>query len=295
MLVGMNKLALAQANTAGIVISGLGGNADYAQAFAEQGRTMADALATLTADKQQFVWLDGSTSDRQVILDAIDTQATLASDTFVLILLGHGSVDARGWRFNITGPDLSAEDLVGALAPVHAPQQLLIVATSASGALLDIMSQPGRTVVTATKSGGEINAVRFPEFLAEAMASSVADVDRNEILTIAEAWRYANQKTQEYYREHKLLASEHARLRGDNAAQLSVARLGALRDSLGDPAVAALLKKRLILEQEFHALRLRKSSLPSSDYYSRLERLLLSIARLQRSIDEATGWSDSDV
>jgi len=284
-----------QAKSAGLVVSGLGGNPEYAIEFAEQGQAITTALGSLGSHVNQFVWLDGATADRQVILDTIATQAALASDTFVLILLGHGSVDRRGWRFNITGPDLSTDDLVAALAPVQSAQQLIVAATSASGALLDVLSQPGRTVVTATKSGGEINAVRFPEFLTEAMVSTAADIDRNEILTIAEAWRYANEKTQQYYQQRKLLASEHARLRGENATQIAVARLGALRDAHDNPVVSELLDKRLVLEQDFHALRDRKESMPTADYYAELETLMLAIAELQQSIDEATGWVDSDV
>jgi len=83
-------------------------------------------------------------------------------------------------------------------------------------------------------------------------------------------------------------------LRGEDADDIAVALLGSLRDAKDDPVVASLLEQRLTLEQRFKALRLRKSDMPVDDYYSELETLLLSIARLQQSIDKATGWSDRD-
>ena len=213
---------------------------------------------------------------------------------FALVLTGHGNADKQGWRFNVAGPDLTSDDLIAALNAVPVQQQLVVLAASASGAALDSLSQLGRVLVTATKSGGEINAVRFPGFLAQAMQSEVADYDRNEILTVAEAYRFAEARTREYYEQQKLLASEHPRLRGDEADNIAIALLGSLQDANDDPVVASLLDERLTLEQRFKALRVRKPDMPVDEYYDELETLLLSIARLQQSIDEATGWSETD-
>jgi len=136
--------------------------------------------------------------------------------------------------------------------------------------------------------------VRFPIWFAEAMDSNKADLDRNEILTAAEAYRYANQKTIDYYDSRNLLATEHARLNGDAADSMALARLGALKIASDDPEVTRLLDERLILETRFRALRERKPEMKPEQYYEELEVLLISIAQLQQSIDKATGWSESD-
>jgi len=67
-----------------------------------------------------------------------------------------------------------------------------------------------------------------------------------------------------------------------------------LKNATDDPAVALLLDERLSLENSFKQLKETKASLPTADYYGQLEQLLLKIARLQQSIDSATGWSESD-
>lgn len=296
------------ARTYAVVVSGLGGSAEYKELFRDWSDVYTTALNSLDIDDSLVVTLD-ALADKQAILDAIDQQAKAISlfgqaaadgseasgdTTFILILAGHGTTDSNSWRFNIDGPDLTTEDLVAALNPLSSTQQLIILAASASGSALEALSQPGRVVVTATKSGGEVNAVRFPGFLAEAMQSDVADYDRNEILTIAEAYRFAEGQTRDYYEAEKLLASEHSRLRGDGAADIAVALLGSLKDAKDDPVVARLLDQRLLLEQDFKSLKLRKPDMPVDKYYDELETLLLSIANLQRSIDEETGWSEKD-
>lgn len=291
MMVALLMVApLANAKSTGLVVTGIGGNEDYAEQFFAQGEVVVDALRTISDNEDDITLLQGDAATREAILNSIEEKATQNSETFFLVLIGHGSVDAETWRFNLPGDDLNTEDLVAALAPVEAVNQLVIVGTSASGALLDTLSQPGRYVVTATKSGGEINAVRFPEFLSKAMESSVADTDRNEILTLAEVYRYTNEKTQGYYEEQKLLASEHARISGESPERIAMARLGSLKTAKDNPEVAELLDKRLILEDEFLALKAQKTSMNTQVFYDELEPLLVSIAKLQQEIDAATGW-----
>lgn len=287
------------AKTYAVVVSGLGGNPEYQASFDQTATAFAEALDTLDRETDLIVTLDAKAT-RLDIIDAINSHSRLmqeASDetaAFVLILVGHGTADTQTWRFNNVGPDLTTEDLIAALNAVPTQQQLIVLAASASGATLDTLSQLGRVLVTATKSGGEINAVRFPAFLADAVQSEIADYDRNEILTIAEAYRFAQSRTTDYYEQQNLLASEHSRLRGDNASEMAIALLGSLKNAKDDPVVASLLDERLLLERAFKTLTRRKQEMDIDTYYEDLEQLLLSIARLQQSIDEASGWSDSD-
>lgn len=283
----------ATAGTTAVVVGGIGGNPEFEERFETSAASIADGLKSVASNPGD-VRLIARGATKESILAAIEEATKSPSDLFVLALVGHGNVDSRGWHFNVEGPDLNTEELIAALAAVNSTNQLIIVATSSSGKLLETLAQPGRVLITATKGGGEINAVRFPVWLAEAMNTSKADLDRNEILTAAEAYRYANQKTIEYYDTKNLLATEHARLRGESADTLALARLGALKEASEDPEVARLLAVRLGLETEFRTLRARKSMMNPEQYYDELEQLLVSIATLQQSIDKATGWSESD-
>lgn len=291
---------VSMAKTYAVVVTGLGGNPDYQASFDNSTTTLAKALNTLNNTDELIMTL-GPEATREDIISAIDSQSqrmlstgVSSEDYFVLMLVGHGTADAQTWRFNNKGPDLTTDDLVAVLNGVPTSQQLVVLAASASGATLETLSQLGRVLVTATKSAGEVNAVRFPEYLADAVESDNADYDRNEILTIAEAYRFARTRTDEYYEQQNLLASEHSRLMGENASEYAVALLGSLKNSKDDPVVASLLEDRLVLERAFKELKTRKADMNTDIYYDELEQLLVSIARLQQSIDEASGWRDAD-
>jgi len=293
---GLSMASTVDASSRVVVVAGLGGNADYESEFREYANSIADALASLTTESDQITVLHGAEATREEILAVLtsvateasaNTQQQAAAQNFVLVMLGHATINRDGWQFNLAGPDLSARDLVGALAPLSIPQQVIVASTSSSGALLKVLAQPGRTLITATKSGGEINAVKFTEFFAAALASNDADVDRNELLTVKEAFLYANERTVKFYEDEKLLASEHARFSGDDASNVTLATLGALRDAKNNPTVAALLEERSVLEKEFYAVKATKDTSDSEDYYARLEDVLIKIATLQRDIDGA--------
>lgn len=286
------------AATRAVLVAGLGGNLEYNQAFEEQSRVVFDALQTITTSTHHVTYLHGTKASRRSVVEAISSIVQEANelkdtdnaiDTFILILMGHGNVNRDGWNFNLSGPDFTTPDLVGALASLNVPRQVIVASTSASGALLKPLAQPGRTVITATKSGGELNAVRFSEYFAEALANDAADVDRNELLTVDEAFIYANNLTTQYYEEKKLLASEHARFEGKDASSVTLATLGALRDAQNNPAVTALLEDRALLETRFYAVKARKTSLPRSEYYVELEAVLIDIANVQKRIDSLIG------
>jgi len=275
-----------------LVATGQAGTPEYAERFADSAADIVAALSSLSAQENAVELLEAP--DRAALLSSIEARAGQDQPLFVLVLIGHGTTDARGWRFNLPGDDLDDAALSGALANVQAVRELVVIATSASGALQDTLSQPGRSLVTATRSGSELNAVRFPVHFAQALRDGAADLDRNEIVTLAEAWRYTDNAVAGWYERENLLASEHPVLSGEGADTLALARVGALADAADDPVVTALLERRETLEAEFVALRSDKHGMAVADYYDALEGVLLRIARLQAEIDVATGWSDTD-
>ena len=286
------------ATTRALVVAGLGGTLEYNQAFDEHTRQIVGALQTLTASPDDVIYLSGSEASRQSIITAFNDLANEVDqlstsdepiETFVLVMLGHGNVNRDGWNFNLPGPDLTGVDLVGALAPLNITHQVVVASTSASGALLKPLTQPGRTVITATKSGGESNAVRFSEYFAEAISTDTADVDRNELLSVEEVFIHASNLTARYYDEQNLLASEHPRFESGSESSVTLAKLGALRDAKNNPEVAALLKDRSLLEKTFYEVKARKTETSPSVYYEQLEAVLIDIALLQKQIDSLIG------
>ena len=133
---------------------------------------------------------------------------TKADDHLVLMLIGHGSFDEVDYKFNIPGPDITATELASLLDKIPA-QQAVVDMTSASGGALPALQKPKRIVITATKSGTEKNATVFPRYFIEGLRDPAADADKNEVITVLEAFRYAEAKTAKFYDELKRLSTEH--------------------------------------------------------------------------------------
>ena len=116
------------------------------------------------------------------------------ADSVAVFLIGHGSFDGERYKFNLPGPDMDDEELAELLAALPARSQLIVNATSASGAVLERWAADGRILITATKSGWERNATRFAEHWAAALSSDEADANKNSIVTVAEAFEFAERR-----------------------------------------------------------------------------------------------------
>lgn len=274
-----------------VIIEGLGGEPAYQQQFDAEVHALSQASASLTGSGQIHV-LAGRQAQRggvQALFKTLAGQLT-ADDTLVLYLVGHGSFDGIDYRFNIPGPDLSAHDLGVLLNALSTRRQLIVATGSASGALLEALKSPARTLITATRSGNEKNATRFGTEFAAALAADAADSNKDQTISAREAFEYANRRVQDYFEHEALLASEHAVLQGDGGSQ----PLASLRPVAADvslshdaaPAAAnALTRQRDALNARIEAMRARKQQMPSEQYSQQLEALLIELAQLQQRID----------
>jgi hypothetical protein len=187
-------------------------------------------------------------------------------------------------------------------------QVIVINCASSSGPFINRLSGPNRVVVTATKSGFEMNFTRMGQYLAESIADTRADLDKDGQVSLLEAYLTAGSQVEEYYRARSQLSSEHALL-DDNGDKLGTpaswfkgvratqrARDGAALDGIRAHQVhlipsdrergmpAELRKRRDELESSIADLRDQKEKLKDDEYYARLEKLMVELARLYRKL-----------
>ena len=278
--------AIAGAGVHALVVEGLAGEPAYAEAFERQARAIGLALETLP-DSDEVRVLHGGAATRQAILGRLEAlQGTLTgSDRFVLVLVGHGSYDDVEYKFNLPGPDVTGEALVAALDALPATTQVLINTSSASGAIAELAAADGRTVVLATRSGVERHATRFGEFFAAALSNAAADTDKNERISVAEAFRYADRQVADYYDRNGQLATEHPVIGGGQADRIALAQLGGPQPAVADAALAALMAERDGLNAEISELQLARDAMPAEDYRSALLGKMLDLARVEDAIE----------
>ncbi|MBY0375509.1 MAG: hypothetical protein K2Q23_16055 [Bryobacteraceae bacterium] len=303
LLIALLAAASLEAATYYVTVAGMGGEADYETRFSGLAQE-AHKLLSAAPDAKSFV-LAGPPATRQKLRDTFAQIAAEAKpeDVLVVTLIGHGTFDGTDYKFNLPGPDLSAVELAALLDRVAAKDQLVVNTTSASGGALTVLQKANRVVITATKAGTEKNATVFGRFWVEALRDGAADLDKNEIISALEAYRYADQKTLVYYDQQKWLATEHAMLedtgkgtavrsplpengQGLLAGRFALLRIGAAQKAAADPAKRALLNRREEIERKIDQLKYNKASLTAGEYRKQLQALLLELARLQAEIDQ---------
>lgn len=271
-----------------VVISGLGGEPQYEERFRANADEIARIAEGLADGPGQVTKLSGADATRDAIRRELKALAgRVKQDDFVtIVLIGHGTYDGEEYRFNIPGRDITGSELRELLGAVRAREQLIVNTTSASGATIEQWMQPGRVVITATKSGGERTATRFAQYWAEALKDGKADANKDEIVSASEAYEYASRQVAAAFKADVALATEHPRIEGaDAAADFAVARLGSAAILATDPEVKALLAQRAAIESDIEAIKARRQALTEDAYYDELESVLVKFALLQRQID----------
>jgi hypothetical protein len=215
-----------------------------------------------------------------------------------IFFIGHGSFDGKIAKFNLIGPDLSANDYAQLINNLPAREIIVLNMASASGEFIKPLSGRNRIIVTATRSGMEQNATQFAQYFIAALGNPEADSDKNGRVSVLEAFNYASKLTAESYEQNGKLATEHALLddNGDGAGhQKAEAGDGVLAkttyfDSLpqqqagGDTELAKLFAEQMRVEGEVEQLKARKDQMKAEEYETALEKMLIDLARLSRSI-----------
>ena len=294
----------AHAGTYIVTIAGLGGEPDYDQRFQGNAKDL-DRVFKAAGESVHAVTLLGNDATKAKLTQALQQVAGEAKpdDDFVLILIGHGTFDGFEYKFNLIGPDMSADDLAELCDKIPSKRQLVVNTTSASGGSIIPLQKAGRAVIAATKTGTEKNATIFARYFAEALQDPDADTNKDDTISALEAYVYASKKTAAFYDSQKRLATEHAVFEdtgksdavreaapstgeGLLLSNFALVRLGNNQVAANDPAKRALLSQKEDLEQKIDALKYQKAAMDEDDYKQQLTELLVQLAKVQEQLDK---------
>lgn len=287
-----------------VLVVGLGGEKKYSDAFHEMAVSMVGAAEKkLGLDPANIVCLGekladpalgvyGGRATRETVQKALaDTSRRSApGDLVVVLLIGHGSSQTGESRFNLSGPDMSAADFAPLLDGLAGRTVVFVNAASASGDFAKGLAGKDRAIVTATKSPMERNQTVFAKHFVDAFTGDGADTDKDQRVSLQEAFEYARREVQRFYEKERRLLTEHAVL--DDNAEGALARTvflgtggeaGAVADA-SDPALAGLRQERREVERRLEALRVRKATIAAAQYEEQLESLLVELALKDEAI-----------
>jgi hypothetical protein len=301
------------------VIVGLSGDPEHAKLFQRWASTLVDtASVRIGIPKDHIVYLTERPEEDTQRATGKSTQAEITrafaglarnakeNDVVFVVLIGHGTFDGQVAKFNLPGPDMTPADFVPLLKSLAARQVVFVNTASSSGPFLAELSGPGRTIVTATRTGGERFATLFGGYFIDALASDAADADKNRRVSVLEAFDAARAGVVRAYeqagtmlREHPLLddsgdkqGSADPKPDGKNGRIAAVLSLGTPTSAEAlpqDPQVRVLYEERRDLERRVEGLKLMKTDMEPARYASELEKLLTELALKSQQIKTAEG------
>ncbi len=291
-----------------LVVTGASGGPQYAEKYDEWRSSFVQLLQgplgyaeanVLVLAEEELAGAQKATREnvRAAIAD-LRKRAT-KDDVVLVVLVGHGSGnDADDAKFNLVGPDLSASEW-GELLKAMPGRLVFINGASGSAPFLQELSARNHVVITANDSAAQTFETVFPQFLLEAYRDNGADLDKNDRVSVFEAFAFISSRVREYFEQRSQLATEHGvlddngdgigRLIDDEGADGLLARLTYLRADApiadtGNPERTAMLRRRAELNTQLEELRARKHTMPLDDYERTLETLLLELARIDRAL-----------
>jgi hypothetical protein len=295
--------AYALADSSALILSGVPGDAEHTEKF----NKWSEATRKLLVEKFGFsedrvvTLSDRKTTkaDIQKAFDQIKTQLK-PLDNFFLFFIGHGSYDTD-YKFNIMGPDFTGTEYNQMLATLKVGRIVIVNGTSASGGSFEAMAGKNRVIVAATKSGREGNETLFYEHFLDALQNAAADEDKDQKISIWEAFKYATDALDRFYKEQGRLATEHPQISDNGAEPVDlkakeppvIARVTTFNVdravTVSDPKLQALLNEKKELEQKIEALRIAKPTMSQDEFDKQMEDLAVKLAVKNQEIRAQEG------
>jgi hypothetical protein len=276
----------ASAATRALIVSGLGGNEKYTEEFERDVQSLYGRLQVVTDDVVLLV-----NGGREAVAEALAEigKRSSSADALVFVYVGHGTFDGEAFRFNVAGRDFTGGQLDEWLSAIETKHQLVVVTGSSSGALLGVLENENRTLITGTRSGEQKNATVFARYFVGALTSDAADINKDQRVSAQEAFDYAKSRVEGYYEELGQMATEHPQSEGPSPA-IVLAQIG---DEAIAPRLAGLVEERESLELAIEQLKARKDEYGTEEYFGQLQKLLLELALIEQQIDDGQEADDS--
>ncbi|MEM1295443.1 MAG: hypothetical protein AAGH89_08755 [Verrucomicrobiota bacterium] len=281
-----------------LIVIGAEGSLEFAVPFAEAATQWAQAAES--AGDIETTLIDS----RKQLEAEIRGQLEAKPEELWIVLIGHGTFDGRTAKFNLEGEDVSATELGEWFKEWNSGELIFINTASASAPFLPALKGPNRTVITATKSGAEVNFTRFGNYLAKSLHSNLADANKDGQISVLEAFLLAASHTAEFYEKERRLATEQALIddngdgkgiRADWFDGLRVAKkvgeeaipdgqrsrnLHLVPGELDRQLSAEARARRNELELKAENLRENRAKMTEADYYEQLEQIFVEIAEI---------------
>jgi hypothetical protein len=294
-----------------VIIQGASGEDQYATLH----RGWVNSLTTILRDRFKFdaqhltllVEQPGPGEERataenvRTLMARLSKQMT-AQDLLFVILIGHGGGDGADAKFNLIGPDLTIAEWNALLKPA-AGRVAFVDTTSSSFAFVQGLAGPNRIVITATSSYAQRYHTVFPDAFIKALTADAADADKNNRVSLLEAFTYASRLVVQHYEQAGTMATETSVMddTGDGVGRMATATgpdgsvagftyLDAVEvPKVADPETQKLLLRQQELTEQVDDLRRRRTMMGAQDFDSLFEKLIIELSLVSRDVRRRMG------
>lgn len=280
------------------------------QPHAELQRRLLTSLETrfrdeYKLDKDHLVVLASAPEAGEGKATAIDVKAALGRmtsqvrplDTLFVLLLGHGSWDGTDAKFNLVGPDLTANEWAALLAPTTG-KIVFVNTTPSSSPFMKALAGDKRVIITATDQPAQKFDTVFADAFVQALGAPTADLDKDNRISMWEAFAYASRVVRLSYEQKQLMQPEHAALdddgdgtgrqatgEGKDGTLASLTFMDAVVASRpADPELQQMVQKQEQLVMQLDALKKKKPQMKVEEYQTAWEALIVELATVSREV-----------
>jgi hypothetical protein len=280
------------------------------QPHAELQRRLLTSLETkfrddYKIDKDHLIVLASTPEAGEGKSTAIEVKAALAKmtsqvkplDTLFVLLLGHGSWDGTDAKFNLVGPDLTANEWASLLAPTTG-KIIFVNTTPSSSPFMKALAGDKRVIITATDQPAQKFDTVFADAFVQALSAPSADLDKDNRISMWEAFAFASRSVRLSYEQKQLMQPEHAALDddGDGTGRQATGEgkdgtLASLTfmDNVvasrpADPELQQMVQKQEQLVMQLDALKKKKPQMKPDEYQTAWEALIVDLATVSREV-----------
>jgi hypothetical protein len=135
-------------------------------------------------------------------------------DRFIFYYIGQANVVNGQLRFNLSGPDITPDDLSKWIGNIKASTMVIVLDCPGAGLAIKPLAGKGRILLAGAR-GDQLYSTRFSEFFIPALSNPECDLNHDSRISLLEAFQRAGIEMDEFYRQRNFMKTENPLLEDD--------------------------------------------------------------------------------
>lgn len=168
----------------------------------------SDRLSVLV-DRESSVRKNSIISTAVNLKEQIDkfASAVNTADRFIFYYMGQANIVSDTLRLNLPGPDITHKQLAEWINGIKASSMLIVLDCPGAGLAVKAVTGQGRIILGAC-TADQHYSTQFSEYFVPALVDERSDTDKDDRISLLEAFTSASRSVDDFYRRQALLTTE---------------------------------------------------------------------------------------